>query len=1003
MARYLVGIFLMGMVWASAVTSEPRDAVRAYFFANSLVNHVTNEERTNVPHWLNALARADGRALAVNGQWGFLKDFPASLPPQENWSFRGVPRAWNPDRGGFEIGRFDTIVTNPANFVQYQPPDAPYEWENPDNLSPVDAAASLFGYTGGVFPQARHFVYEGWAEMAGVAGYPPNRRGLRRYHALNRGDYHDWYVAFTDALDAALPDTDVGLIPVASVLATILDEAPLDDLDGRALYLDDAPHGTETLYFLAAMITYAVLYDAPPPAGFVPPDTIDPVVVGSYPALAARIWELTADARAAAPSPAAAAVEAEAPAIKPETAPEEEPVAQSGPEPDAAAEADATAAAAPQAAPPQHAATFAGLPALGIGLNGVSDWSTQHPFLDVMKTARPWIGHSDAGWGTIPVEALRSGGHLDQNGWPVSLPEDATAIETFILTDQPEEAQHLRGWYVMRYDGKADFKVQGRARRVQYDPGTVRFFFDPGDGPVGIAITAVDADDPIRNISVVAERFADLHAAGALFNPDWLTRIEDVRAIRFMDWMMTNGSPITTWEERPRVTDMSYAAWGVPLEVMIRLANRIGADPWFTLPHMADDDYVRRFAEQVKRDLDPSLKAYVEYSNEVWNFVFPQAVWAQSQAEALWGPSETGWIQFYALRAAQVADTFTEVFGDQAASRLVRVVATHTGWPGLEDSILSAPLPLMQTGKLPKDSFDAYAVTGYFGFEMGEDAMAGEIRGLIARSTEAAEDAGRAQGLQRVSLREYIRENRFAGAFAPMAEALRAGSFAELLTETWPYHARVARDAGLDLVMYEGGTHVTGHGEQVSDEDLAEFFIAFNYSPEMAALYRDLLQGWAAAGGTLFNAFVDVSRPTQWGSWGNLRHLDDSTGRWDALMAYNASGPNGWEMRQPSDFAGGLTLIGGDGSDDLQGGGGDDAIAGGGGDDVITTGGGFDVVHGGDGTDRVILPEARSEYAVSRDGPVIVLQADRHEARLLDVEQVRFGGEADDWQDVSGL
>jgi len=107
----------------------------------------------------------------------------------------------------------------------------------------------------------------------------------------------------------------------------------------------------------------------------------------------------------------------------------------------------------------------------------------------------------------------------------------------------------------------------------------------------------------------------------------------------------------------------------------------------------------------------------------------------------------------------------------------------------------------------------------------------------------------------------------------------------DLRSRIWPYHAQVAQEAGLELIMYEGGTHVVGIGAQVDDERLTDFFHHFNYSPEMGQLYTDLLQGWADAGGRLFNAYADVYVPTKWGSWGALRHLDDSNPRWDAMVA----------------------------------------------------------------------------------------------------------------------
>lgn len=295
---------------------------------------------------------------------------------------------------------------------------------------------------------------------------------------------------------------------------------------------------------------------------------------------------------------------------------------------------------------------------------------------------------------------MRAGGHLSENGWPLSIPDGVEALESVLLTDQPKEAENLRGDYIVFYEGTGRLRLTGRASRVRYEDGEIQFTYSPGEGVVGISITEVSAEDPIRNIRIIRQDHLTLHQAGVLFNPLWINRIRDLRSVRFMDWMLTYGSPIQSWEDRPRMEDATWTTWGVPAEVMIDLANQIGADPWFNMPHMADDTYVRNFAALVRDRLDPRLKAYVEYSNEVWNFIFPQAQWAGAQAEKLWGASETGWIQFYALRSAQVMDIWSDVFRPQS-DRLVRTVATHTGWPGLEEDILRAPLAYLMLGGRP--------------------------------------------------------------------------------------------------------------------------------------------------------------------------------------------------------------------------------------------------------------------------------------------------------------
>jgi hypothetical protein len=326
---------------------------------------------------------------------------------------------------------------------------------------------------------------------------------------------------------------------------------------------------------------------------------------------------------------------------------------------------------------------------------------------------------------------------------------------------------------------------------------------------------------------------------------------------------------------------------------MLELANTLGADPWFSMPHMADDSYVRQFAKLVNEGLDADLRVYVEYSNEVWNWQFEQAAWADTQAKARWG-GENLWMQFYGGRAAEVAQIWSDVFGDNS-ERLVRVVATQTGWLGLEEQVLTAPLwqaedPARQA---PAAYFDAYAVTGYFGGILGTRERAGQLRAWIADSRAQARAVAANRGLTGEAAAEFVERHRYDAASAQAAAELRDGlisgdasdTLSDLIERVLPYHARVARKHDLDLIMYEGGTHVVGIGPVVDDPEITDFFIHFNYTEEMGTLYRDLLNGWSEAGGSLFNVFVDVSAPGKWGSWGALRTLSDSNPRWDVIEA----------------------------------------------------------------------------------------------------------------------
>jgi hypothetical protein len=370
---------------------------------------------------------------------------------------------------------------------------------------------------------------------------------------------------------------------------------------------------------------------------------------------------------------------------------------------------------------------------------------------------------------------------------------------------------------------------------------------------------------------VVREDRAEALASGQIFNPDWLARIRGAKGLRFMDWMATNDSTLSLAADRPKPADYTWARQGVPMETLIALANELKADPWFTLPHLSEDALVRDWAELVERDLNPGLVAHVEFSNEVWNWQFAQATWAEEQGKALWNQDGT-WVQFYARRAAEVASIWADVFKDDPA-RLVRVIAVQTGWLGLEEQILDAPLVVAEGRPAPVESFDAYAVTGYFSALLGADDKALTVKGWLVQSKDA--DPANPYALANAIAADELRDGRVTGQ--------TEDTLTTLLGQTLPYHASIAADRGLALVMYEGGTHVVGFGAQMEDAELTAFFSQLNYTPEMGALYGELLAGWSLTSDQPFNAFVDVYSPGKWGSWGALRHLGDDSPRWQAL------------------------------------------------------------------------------------------------------------------------
>lgn len=720
-------------------------------------------------------------------------------------------------------------------------------------------------------PEARVWVQEGWHSLNSGTGVavPHDDNAETPWRVRLQDDLGAWEDIVAD-LRGSGETQSAQLIPAGQALGALSDAIDADDvpkLDRIADVFDDDIHLNALGHYFVSMVQFAALTGSEPTGlPHVIEDRYGATVNAADPAQAAVLQRIAAKAvadyrgQALAPGPAAAATSPRAPP-------------------------SSTAAPAP-AAPSDR-----GSGQMAVGLAAVTDWSTQQPFLDVMKTARPWIGHMVGQFGGIEYAALVEEGHIDADGWVTSLPHDAGSVGTLILTDMPREAQSLAGRYVLSYEGRGVVEPLGRVSNVRYAPGEVRFDYTPGPGSVEIRIQRTSAGDPVRRISVVREEDREAWQRGAIFNPDFLDRLKGFDTLRFMDWMETNNSTQSGWSDRPRPGDATWAHYGVPLEVMLALVDELEVDAWFNMPHLADDAYVRSFAQKVAATLPDGQRAYVEYSNEVWNFQFAQTRWADAQAQALWGQDDVG-TQFYARRAAQVARIWSKVFED-APERLVNVISTQTGWLGLEENILDAPLVRADGAPAPKDAFDAYAVTGYFGGVLGLEERRDEVIGWLDESRARAAEAAAAQGLTGQARRDAIDGARYDHANAVAGQELNDGSVSantrdtvtDLSDRVFPYHAAVAQAAGLDLIMYEGGSHVVGIGPQVDDERLTAFFHSFNYSAEMGVLYKRLIAGWRAAGGGMFNAYADIYNPTKWGSWGALRHLDDSNPRWDALVA----------------------------------------------------------------------------------------------------------------------
>ncbi len=393
---------------------------------------------------------------------------------------------------------------------------------------------------------------------------------------------------------------------------------------------------------------------------------------------------------------------------------------------------------------------------------------------------------------------------------------------------------------ICRWDGKATVRInQGAAaRNVIARARELRFTYMPGASyQPQLRITNVDLADPVHNI--------DCRETNArqdqFFDPDYVAYLKHFSVLRFMVWQQINDNKSVTWDTRSRMVDkdMLRTTDGIPIEVMIDLANAAESDPWFCIPWNADDDYIRRFAELVRDRLAPDHKVYVELSNEVWNWAFP--VTHQSGREGLAADLSTneGYAVLYRLaeKHAHVMDIWSAAFAGQE-DRLVRVLANQAAGPSNMDRMMAF--------RDTASKVDAIAMAPYFDYNInGKSIDPNDLSPVFAE------------------LRDVI-DNKL---ISRIARARKTGAL---------YGKRV--------ITYEAGQHVTG-----SDRAL---LAAINNDPRMGELYKYYLQTWQRDAGDLMMLFGDVYKTSKDGSWGLVEHagqLPGGTPKSAAVMTFRAS------------------------------------------------------------------------------------------------------------------
>ncbi|WP_417910752.1 fibronectin type III domain-containing protein [Candidatus Electronema sp. PJ] len=478
---------------------------------------------------------------------------------------------------------------------------------------------------------------------------------------------------------------------------------------------------------------------------------------------------------------------------------------------------------------------------MGINLSGLRDYSDEQPFKDLFKSARPWL--VDA----IPNQLHPAQLSYDANGWITSLNGAANARAYLMISDNPAEVYEM-GQYVLLYEGQGTIAFEGPGVSfVSETPGRIVYNVTSQPGNRSINITATTANNYLRNIRLLPLEYETNYQDNP-WRPYILERWNKFKTLRFMDWMLTNHSTQVNWSDRTTPTWYTYNTYGndqngteiptksgIPLELIVDLCNRLHADAWINVPHMASNTYVTNMATLLRDNLNPDLKIYIEYSNECWNYIFEQTWYCLENGKATY-PELVGvdefraQLQWYSLRSVEIFNIFETVFGGTA--RLVRTLGAQQGNPGTPEVILEHGDAMNKA--------DAVAIAPYFGHEYACDKY------------------------------QQVKSSTLAQFFNDIKTVSLPLSWVN--TEAC---INYIKSKGKLVVAYEGGQHFTGgvcedNTNTFDDIALNQKFLDANLNSEMAEVYTLDLNKWKDLGGDMYCAFSATGNYSKYGYWGIL-------------------------------------------------------------------------------------------------------------------------------------
>ena len=457
---------------------------------------------------------------------------------------------------------------------------------------------------------------------------------------------------------------------------------------------------------------------------------------------------------------------------------------------------------------------------LGANIEGIADWMRSMPFADVMKSTRAF-GKPDQPWVAIS--------NLDAQGWPK---EDFGLVLFAALNG----VKGLGGTYKISFKSNGTPQIKAVASsanitNLKKTADTWTADMIPPNEFEQIMLSFTGTNGGVRDLKIMRP---GTQPSDTFYKP-FLDHVRRFTTIRYMDWGSTNGNRLEKWEDRPTPSSPSFSGpKGVAYETMIDLSNTIKADAWICIPAHANDQYVKNLAELCKKRLDPSLKLYVEYSNEVWNWSFEQATHNMNMANAdaakdpkmSWDGQSSKWTwpaRRIGKRTAEISETFKAVYGADFKTKVRPVLCTQVVWP--ENWLYEGMNYIAHNYAKPNEVIYAIAGAPYFNAEEAKK-LPNATKDDILNALEKVVD-----------------------------EMPNWAKFKE--------HQQIMQKYGVKWLCYEAGPDTFGP-EHIQAKKASQF------DPRMERILAKYWKTWRSGGGDLMNYFIAgaTNYDSQYGTWG---------------------------------------------------------------------------------------------------------------------------------------